>query len=94
MECNEKMQGSADIKLNQKGLSQAEETSNRLKEFDFDIIYCSPIKRAKQTASIIGEGRNCNIVYDERLRERTIVNLKVQVNLHSIIMNFGHILRI
>ena len=65
-----KMQGSADIELNEQGLSQAEETSDRLKEYDFDIIYCSPLKRAKQTASIIGEGRNCNIVYDERLRER------------------------
>lgn len=65
-----KMQGSADIELNEKGLSQASNTADMLKDSAFDIIFCSPLKRARQTAKIINDDRGLNIVFDERLRER------------------------
>ena len=65
-----KMQGSADIELNEKGLSQANDTAEMLKNSTFDVIFCSPLKRAKQTAEIINNDRKLNIVFDDRLRER------------------------
>lgn len=65
-----KMQGSIDIPLNQKGIDQAYETKKRVDNINIDIIYCSPLVRAKQTAEIINEKRNIKVVYDERLKER------------------------
>ena len=65
-----KMQGSADIPLNERGIEQAYETKELLKEKDFNLIVCSPLIRAKQTADIINEDRNVPIIYVESLRER------------------------
>lgn len=65
-----KMQGSADIPLNEKGLSQAEQAKLNVKDISIDKIFCSPLIRAKQTASIVNQDRNLDIVYDDRLRER------------------------
>ena len=65
-----KMQGSADIELNEKGLTQANTTADMLKGLTFDIIFCSPLKRAKKTAEIINSKRGLNVVFDDRLKER------------------------
>lgn len=65
-----KMQGSADIPLNEKGIEQAKQTKYNLENVDIDLIFCSPLVRAKQTAEVINENRNLNITFDERLRER------------------------
>ena len=40
----------ADIELNEKGIKQAEETRDSLKNEKIDLILCSPLKRAIQTA--------------------------------------------
>lgn len=64
-----KVQGRTDIELNSKGIEQAYQTKENLKEEKIDIIFCSPLKRAKQTANIINEDRNVPIIYDERLIE-------------------------
>ncbi len=65
-----KMQGSADIPLNEKGLEQARQTKQNLDGKEFDVMFCSPLTRAKQTAEIINEDRKMKIVFDERLKER------------------------
>ncbi len=65
-----KMQGSIDIPLNKKGIKQAYITKKNLDHISIDVIFCSPLKRAKQTAEIINKGRNLEIIYDERLKER------------------------
>lgn len=65
-----KVQGRADIELNEKGIQQAEETGKVLKEEKIDLIICSPLKRAKQTAEIICKDRNIPIIYDEDVIER------------------------
>jgi broad specificity phosphatase PhoE len=65
-----KVQGRADIELNKKGVEQAEETSRALESENIDLIICSPLKRAKQTADIINKNRNIPIVYDEDIIER------------------------
>lgn len=65
-----KMQGSADIPLNEKGIEQAQQVKSNLENVTFDVILCSPMIRAKQTAEIIKNERNLNIIFDNRLRER------------------------
>jgi len=65
-----KVQGKADIELNEKGIKQAEITKDCLKDEKIDLILCSPLKRARQTAEIINQGRNIRIIIDERISER------------------------
>ena len=60
-------QGQADIPLNRVGVSQANQTSESLKSINIDIIYCSPLTRAKHTAEIINKYHNAKIVFDERI---------------------------
>ena len=48
-----KVQGKADVELNEQGIKQAEETRNYLKNEKIDLILCSPLKRTMQTAEII-----------------------------------------
>ena len=64
------MQGSADIPLNEKGIEQAKQTKHNLEDLDIDLIFCSPLVRAKQTAEVINSDRNLIINFDERLKER------------------------
>lgn len=65
-----KVQGRCDVPLNNTGINQAFETKNNLFDTDIDLIICSPLLRAKQTAEIINEDRNLPIVYDDRIIER------------------------
>ena len=65
-----KVMGRCDEPLNEKGKEQAEETRNSLIETDIDLIICSPLQRAKQTAEVINRDRNIPIIYDERIIER------------------------
>lgn len=65
-----KVQGKADIDLNSKGLEQAQVTKEHLDQEKIDLIICSPLRRAKQTAEIINEGRNIPIVFDKWIAER------------------------
>ena len=66
----EKLQGKADIELNQTGIEQAKIAKNKLENEKIDLIICSPLKRAKQTAEIINEGRNIPLIIDDRIAER------------------------
>jgi len=65
-----KVMGRCDEPLNDIGIKQALETKNNLMDKDIDLIICSPLLRAKQTAEIINQGRNIPIVYDDRIIER------------------------
>jgi len=65
-----KIQGCADTELNETGINQAKETAKLLKNENIDLIISSPLTRTKQTAGIINEGRNIDIIYDERIKER------------------------
>lgn len=60
-------QGRIDIELNSKGIEQANALQEKLKDVKFDYVFCSPLKRALQTAQII---TNHHISIDERLIER------------------------
>lgn len=52
-----KVQGKADMTLNSKGIEQAKETMEKLKEENIDFIICSPLKRARQTLEAIFQNR-------------------------------------
>lgn len=65
-----KVMGRCDEPLNTLGKKQALETKNNLFDTDIDLIICSPLLRARQTAEIINEDRNIPIIYDNRIIER------------------------
>lgn len=65
-----KVQGAADISLNETGLKQAEIVREKLKDTKIDYIISSPLSRAKQTAEIIRGDRNIPLFCDSRIAER------------------------
>lgn len=62
-------QGRTDIPLNENGRMVAEWTREGLKDVHFDVAFCSPLCRAKETAQIILEGRDVELIEDERIIE-------------------------
>lgn len=60
-------QGRADIPLNNRGISQAKQIAEKLKNINIDIIYSSPLSRAINTAQIINKYHNADIKIDERI---------------------------
>ncbi len=54
--------------LSDLGLKQTKKLSQRLKDVHFDIVFCSDLKRATDSANIIW-GSSIQIVQDKRLRE-------------------------
>ncbi len=68
---NKKMliQGRIDIPLNEEGIKQAKLTKEKLANTKIDVIYVSPLQRARQTAEIINEDRHAPVIIDERIIE-------------------------
>ena len=48
-----KLQGRTDIPLNEEGRKMAEQAREKYKDVSFDICYCSPLIRARETAEIV-----------------------------------------
>lgn len=66
--------GTLNEDINYTGIEQAEQTKELMKDKHYDIIYCSPMLRAKHTCEIINE-KNIPVIYDNRLSERTLGKL-------------------
>ncbi|MEE0865422.1 MAG: histidine phosphatase family protein [Clostridia bacterium] len=66
--------GTLNEDINETGIKQAEETRQLMKDKEYDIIYCSPMIRAKHTCQIINE-KDIPVIYDERLKERSLGKL-------------------
>lgn len=64
-----KIQGSCDIPLNEYGRELARETAEGLKDIPFDVIFTSPLCRARETAEWIARGRQIPVYEDKRLQE-------------------------
>lgn len=64
-----KIQGHADIALNDTGRAQAESVAEYLAEKEVDEIYCSSMKRAVETASILAERLGKPAYMTDGLRE-------------------------
>lgn len=63
------IQGNTDIPLNKNGRIQAKELKKKLAKVNFDKVYSSDMKRAKETAEIIVEGSGLSVDTDVLLRE-------------------------
>ncbi len=65
------IQGHLDTNLSELGVEQAKKLANRLKDYSFDKIFSSDLKRAADTAKAIQKFHNTKIEFDSRLRERS-----------------------
>ncbi len=65
-----KVQGKADIELNEEGIKQANKAKELLQNEAIDLILCSPLTRAVQTANIINRDRNIPMIITEGMSER------------------------
>ena len=64
-----KIQGWTDTHLNDKGKEMASAAAEKYKDIHFDVCYCSPLQRARETAELFLKGRNIPIYFDDRLKE-------------------------
>ena len=66
---NKILQGHLNTPLNERGIEQAYQARDNLANINIDVIYSSPLIRAFNTASIINEKHNLEIIIDDRLKE-------------------------
>ena len=64
-----KLQGRTDVPLNDEGRRMAKAAGKEYQDVHFDICFCSPLIRARETAQLVLQGRDILIVYDDRLME-------------------------
>ncbi len=64
-----KMQGRTDVPLNDEGRRMAFSAGVEYRNVHFDVCYCSPLSRAKETAEMMLNGRDVPIITDDRLVE-------------------------
>ena len=64
-----------DLSLTEKGRDQAKRIAKKLANEKIDAIYSSDLKRANDTAEIIGKSHNILTTLDKRLRERDFGDL-------------------
>ena len=64
-----KLQGKTDVPLNEEGRQMVEEAGKRYRDTHFDVCYCSPLIRARETAEAVLRGRDVPIITDARLEE-------------------------
>ena len=72
-----KIQGSSDSStLTKKGKEQARLLAEKINSMQIDVIYCSELKRAKETADIIAKKLKLPISYSKELNERSFGELE------------------
>ncbi len=64
-----RLQGLMENPLNERGRAQAAAVARHLQSLTIDALYTSPIKRAQETAEIIGNHLDMSPCQDNRLRE-------------------------
>lgn len=64
-----RLQGRTDIELNSYGRELAQITAEALSKVEFDLIFTSPLKRAKETAYIMRGERSIPVIEEERIQE-------------------------
>jgi len=79
-----KLQGRTDIPLNDEGRAMAIQAREAYKDVHFDVCYCSPLIRARETAHLVLNGRNIPIITDERLMEMSFGDYEGTENSFSI----------
>ena len=67
---NKLLAGRCDIELNEEGINQAKESAEKLKSLKIDTIYCSSLRRARQTCNEINKYHNVKVIIRDDLVER------------------------
>lgn len=62
-------QGSQNIQLSEKGIFQAKLLANRMKDYKIDCIYASNLDRAYETAKLLGNALNVDVITMSELKE-------------------------
>lgn len=62
--------GDYDDHLSEKGRDQSKDLAKQLKDKNIEIIFSSPLIRAKETSNFINDLINCEIVVERDLKER------------------------
>ena len=75
-----KLQGRTDVPLNGEGRRMAEAAREEYRDVHFDLCFCSPLIRAKETAEILLRGRDVPILTDDRLAEMSFGSYEGQEN--------------
>ena len=66
-----RLQGKADIDLNENGVRLAKVTAKGMKDIPFDLAITSPLIRARRTAELVLGDRQVPIIEDARIQEIT-----------------------
>lgn len=82
--------GSIDDSLNEIGLNQAKVVAEQLmrKSQKYERVLCSDLKRAWQTAIIIGQELDIKVEIDRRLRERCVGEYEGQAEFPKMLQRF------
>ena len=76
------MQGRTDEPLNETGFSQAKAARKLIGDVTFDAVYASPLRRAVDTAVIIGNVPEKDVIIDPRLIEVDFGKYELRPYLH------------
>lgn len=68
---NHILTGRLDIPLNKEGEKQVEKEGENSKNLNIDIIFCSPLYRARQTCEAINKYHNAKVIICDEIIERT-----------------------
>lgn len=63
---------SVEVPLNDLGRQQAIKLGLELNSKNIDLIYCSPIQRAKNTLKLFKLDKNLPVIIEERIKERNM----------------------
>lgn len=70
--CEERWQGWLDVPLNSHGMEQVERLAKLMRNIGLGALYSSDLRRAVQTAEVIGRHAGLDPKLDSRFRERNI----------------------
>jgi broad specificity phosphatase PhoE len=70
--------GKTDLPLSKIGLHQSKELVVFFKNTRIDVIYSSPLIRARKTASPLAKSHKLKVIIDERLSERNFGSLELK----------------
>jgi broad specificity phosphatase PhoE len=69
LSAEDRFAGAVDVELSEEGKFQAEQLAERLADDSITAVYCSPLKRTVQTATILAGPHQLPLIQDEGLRE-------------------------
>lgn len=65
---DERLRAWLDVPLDEQGLREAAETADKLTKYPIEVIYCSDLRRARQTAAVVRRRVNAPVTATKELR--------------------------